>query len=136
MDRRHHNAASTSSLSLAEASYNNHLANRGNAPSRQRGHYVNPSISSSIAASDFGENSQFKLEEDRAPSRNGANDDGTVMSMRSLSKWSLNSSGGQTPLASNRFDLRDRERERERTITLGVLSGDERTPSPRGDFDR
>jgi hypothetical protein len=112
---------------------------------------MNPSISSSIAASDFGENSQFKLEDDRAPSRNGngngngyGDGEGTstasAVSLRSLRTWNFSSAGGQTPIASGRFGDRDRdkerERERERTLTLGVLSGDEgaRAPSPRGDF--
>lgn len=119
-------------------------------PSRARGHFINPSISSSAAASDFGD-SQFKLEvddraEDRAPSRNGISDDGPV-SMRSLRQWKMNGTstgtGSQTPTAPLREwsmdrsrEERDRERDRERTITLGVLSGEEgRTPSPR-DVDR
>jgi hypothetical protein len=110
---------------------------------------MNPSISSSIAASDFGENSQFKLEDERAPSRNGngnGNGDGegtstaSAVSLRSLRTWNFSSAGGQTPIASGRFGDRDKdkERERERTLTLGVLSGDEgaRAPSPRGDFER
>jgi hypothetical protein len=108
---------------------------------------MNPSISSSIAASDFGENSQFKLEDDRAPSRNGnGNGDGegtstaSAVSLRSLRTWNFSSAGGQTPVASGRFGDRDREkeRERERTLTLGMLSGDDgaRAPSPRGDFER
>jgi hypothetical protein len=108
---------------------------------------MNPSISSSIAASDFGENSQFKLEDDRAPSRNGNGEgEGTstasAVSLRSLRTWNFSSAGGQTPMASGRFGDRDsnkdRDRERERTLTLGMLSGDDgaRAPSPRGDFDR
>jgi len=108
---------------------------------------MNPSISSSIAASDFGENSQFKLEDDRAPSRNGngnVNGDGegtaSAVSLRSLRTWNFNSAGGQTPVASGRFGDKDidRDRERERTLTLGMLSGAEsaRAPSPRGDFER
>jgi hypothetical protein len=110
---------------------------------------MNPSISSSIAASDFGENSQFKLEHDRAPSRNGnGNGDGegtstaSAVSLRSLRTWNFSSAGGQTPMASGRFGDRDsnkdRDRERERTLTLGMLSGDDgaRAPSPRGDFER
>jgi hypothetical protein len=112
---------------------------------------MNPSISSSVAASDFGD-SQFKLEDDRAPSRNGnghgiGNGEGdgngsasaSAVSLRSLRTWNFASSsaGGQTPIATGRFD-RDKERERERTLTLGVLSGDEsaRTSSPRGDLER
>jgi len=106
---------------------------------------VNPSISSSIAASDFGENSQFKLEDDRAPSRNGNGDgEGTstasAVSLRSLRTWNFSSAGGQTPIASGRFgdSNNNRDRERERTLTLGMLSGDDgaRAPSPRGDFER
>jgi hypothetical protein len=108
---------------------------------------MNPSISSSIAASDFGENSQFKLEDDRAPSRNGnGNGDGegtstaSAVSLRSLRTWNFSSAGGQTPIASGRFgdEDREKERERERTLTLGMLSGDDgaRAPSPRGDFER
>ena len=106
---------------------------------------MNPSISSSIAASDFGENSQFKLEDDRAPSRNGNGDgEGTstasAVSLRSLRTWNFSSAGGQTPVASGRFgdSHNNRDRERERTLMLGMLSGDEgaRAPSPRGDFER
>ena len=106
---------------------------------------MNPSISSSIAASDFGENSQFKLEDDRAPSRNGNGDgEGTstasAVSLRSLRTWNFSSAGGQTPIASGRFgdSNNNRDRERERTLTLGMLSGDDgaRAPSPRGDFER
>jgi len=106
---------------------------------------MNPSISSSIAASDFGENSQFKLEDDRAPSRNGNGDgEGTstasAVSLRSLRTWNFSSAGGQTPIASGRFgdSNNTRDRERERTLTLGMLSGDDgaRAPSPRGDFER
>jgi len=108
---------------------------------------MNPSISSSIAASDFGENSQFKLEDDRAPSRNGnGNGDGegtstaSAVSLRSLRTWNFSSAGGQTPVASGRFgdSNNNRDRERERTLTLGMLSGDDgaRAPSPRGDFER
>ena len=109
---------------------------------------MNPSISSSIAASDFGENSQFKLEDDRAPSRNGngnGNGDGegtstaSAVSLRSLRTWNFSSAGGQTPIASGRFGdgNNNRDRERERTLTLGMLSGDDgaRAPSPRGDFE-
>ena len=99
---------------------------------------MNASISSSIAASDFGD-SQFKLEDDRAPSRTGITEEGPAVSLRSLRQWNFegSSAGGQTPIASGRYE-RDRERERERTITLGVLSGDEsaRAPSPRGDLER
>jgi hypothetical protein len=118
-----------------------------NVPSCNRGHFVNASISSSTAASDFND-SQFKLDvedraDERAPSRNG-NEDGPPTSMRSLSKWS--GTGSQTPTAPLRGEggwsidkgrdrNREMERERERTITLGVLSGggngdDGRTPSP------
>jgi hypothetical protein len=106
---------------------------------------MNPSISSSIAASDFGENSQFKLEDDRAPSRNGEGEGtstASAVSLRSLRTWNFSSAGGQTPVASGRFGDRDsskdRDRERERTLTLGMLSGDDgaRAPSPRGDFER
>lgn len=101
---------------------------------------MNPSISSSIAASDFGENSQFKLEDDRAPSRNGEGEGtASAVSLRSLRTWNFSSAGGQTPIAMGRFGSdREKERERERTLTLGVLSGDDsaRTPSPRGDLER